>query len=316
MNEIAKILRALIADVESSQQCAICVVTKTKGSTPQPAGACMLVRHDMSSIGTLGGGCVEAEVRKRAFELMTRGERSAILDFVLDHDFGWDDGLICGGRMYFGVNVISQASQLQPYREVLTAIENRQATSFPIFAETEGALSEYRVNIEVSPTLVIAGAGFVGQAVAKLAIDLDFRVVVIDDRDDMAHRKRFDPRVELTVGDIAESLNRFPLDDGTFVVIVTRGHQHDHQALDAVIRRDAAYIGLIGSRRKSDMILRDLADAGVPKERIDRVHTPIGLAIGAITVPEIAVSIAAELIQVRRQKTSQRVEGPFEVIAR
>ncbi len=316
MNEIATILRALIADVESSRPSALCVVTKTKGSTPQPAGACMLVRHDMSSIGTLGGGCVEAEVRKRAFELMTRGERSAILDFVLDHDFGWDDGLICGGRMYFGVNVISQASQLQPYHDALTAIENRQATSFPILAEQNGALLEFKVNVEVSPTLVIAGAGFVGQAVAKLAIDLDFRVVVIDDRDDMAHRKYFDPRVELVVGDIAESLNRFPLDGGTFVVIVTRGHQHDHQALDAVIRRDAAYIGLIGSRRKSDMILRDLADAGVSKEQIDRVHTPIGLAIEAITVPEIAVSIAAQLIQVRRQKASQRVEGPFEMIVR
>lgn len=315
MSEVSVILENLIRDVETEHAAGLCVVVQTKGSTPQPAGACMLVRHDMSSIGTLGGGCVEAEVRKRAFELMTRGERSAMLDFVLDHDFGWDDGLICGGRMYFAVQVFAPGDDMQLYRAALDASTNRQPASFPLHVQRGDGMVAYRVNLDVPPTVVIAGAGYVGRAVAKLAADLDFRVVVIDDRDDMAHRKHFDERVELIVGDIARSLAGFPLDSATFVVIVTRGHQHDHQALDAVIRRDCAYIGLIGSRRKSDMILRDLAEAGVPRERLDRVHTPIGLPIGAITVPEIAVSIVAELIQQRRRRTSPAVEGPFDLAA-
>jgi xanthine dehydrogenase accessory factor len=118
--------------------------------------------------------------------------------------------------------------------------------------------------------------------------------------------------VELIVDDIAGALRRYALDAGCYVVIVTRGHRHDAQALDAVVRRTVGYIGMIGSKRKSAMILRGLADAGVPQELIDRVHTPIGVAISAQTVNEIAVSIVAELIQVRRQTTPKLIEGPLE----
>ena len=114
------------------------------------------------------------------------------------------------------------------------------------------------------------------------------------------------------VFDIARALREYPIDAGCYVVIVTRGHQHDAQALDAVIRRPAGYIGMIGSKRKSATILRDLADGGVSQELIDRVHTPIGIPIRAMTVNEIAVSIVAELIQIRRQTTPKLIEGPIE----
>jgi xanthine dehydrogenase accessory factor len=139
-------------------------------------------------------------------------------------------------------------------------------------------------------------------------VNLDFHVVVIDDRADMAAAERFPEGVELIAGDIAATLRDYPIDAGCYVVIVTRGHQHDHQALDAVIRSHAGYIGLIGSKRKARMILKDLADAGVSAEQIERVHTPIGLAIGAVTVPEIAVSIAGQLIEHRRKSTPSLVE--------
>jgi xanthine dehydrogenase accessory factor len=166
------------------------------------------------------------------------------------------------------------------------------------------------VHLEVSPTLLIAGAGHVGQAIARLAVNLDFRVVVIDDRPDFASRERFGERIELIVDDITSALRDHPIDAGCYVVIVTRGHRHDHHALDAVIRRPAGYIGMIGSKRKSATILHALADAGVSQELIDGVHTPIGVPIQAATVDEIAVSIVAELISVRRRKTPKLVEGP------
>ncbi len=267
----------------------------------------MLVRGDMSTVGTLGGGCVEAEVRKRAFELLQRGE-SALLDYVLDHDFGWDDGLICGGRMFLGVMPVTNEDDVAPFREALAAARRREPASFPLTVEHDGKRRSYQVRLEVPPTLLVAGAGHVGQALARLALDLDFHVVVIDDRADCASTERFPSGVELVVDDIARSLQGYAIDSGCYVVIVTRGHRHDQQALDAVIRRDAGYIGLIGSRRKSKMILRDLAESGVPQEMIDRVHTPIGLSIGATTVPEIALSIAAELVAARRKAAPRLVE--------
>ncbi len=272
----------------------------------------MLLRSDFTTLGTLGGGCVEAEVRRRAYELLERNE-SAVLDFLLDHDYGWDDGLICGGKMNIGVMPVDQHADMEPFRKAIEAARSFKPAYVPIIVREEGKQLEYRLNLEVPPTLLIAGAGHVGQALARLAVDLDFHVVVIDDRADIASRERFGPDVELMVDDIAAALKRYPIDPSCYVVVVTRGHQHDHQALDAVIRTPAGYIGLIGSKRKARMIFADLRAVGVVQEQLDRVHTPVGLPIGAILVPEIAVSIAAQLVEVRRRDRSKLVEGPFEV---
>ncbi|MCH7719665.1 MAG: XdhC family protein [Planctomycetes bacterium] len=314
MSELIPTLKTLIADAEADRPAALCTVVKTRGSTPQTAGAAMLVRADGSTLGTLGGGCVEAEVRTTAFQMLQQN-RSGLLDYLLDHDYGWDDGLICGGRMFVGVTPMAAGSSVDPIRDAVAQAERREPTSFPITVEHEGKMQQYRVHLEVPPTLLIAGAGHVGQALACLAVDLDFYVVVIDDRADQASTERFPNGVEIKVGDIAQTLGEYPIDAGCYVVIVTRGHQHDHQALQAIVRRPAGYIGLIGSKRKSKMILRDLADEGVTQEQIDNVRTPIGLSIGAVTVAEIATSIAAELVQVRRANTPKLVEGPFEVMA-
>ncbi len=309
MSELVPMLETLVADVQSGRSAGLCTVLGTKGSTPQAPGAAMLVRADMSTVGTLGGGCVEAEVRKQAFELLNRGE-SGLLDFVLDHDYGWEDGLICGGKMTIGVTPVT-ANNLEPYRRALELTRQRQPAWLPVTVQHEGQPLEYRVHLEVPPTLLIAGAGHVGQAIARLAIDLDFHVLVIDDRADQVSPERFDSAVELKTADIASSLREYPIDGGCYVVIVTRGHRHDHQALDAVVGKPAAYIGLIGSKRKARMILKDLADQGVPANQLESVHTPIGLDIAAITVPEIAVSIVAQLIKTRRQHAHKLVEGPL-----
>ncbi|MBU0617298.1 MAG: XdhC family protein, partial [Planctomycetes bacterium] len=124
--------------------------------------------------------------------------------------------------------------------------------------------------------------------------------------------ERFGERVQLVVDDITEALRAYPIDANCYVVIATRGHLYDQQALNAVIHCPAGYVGMIGSRKKSVTILDALASAGVSRELLDRVHTPIGISIGAVTVNEIAVSIAAELIQLRRQTTPRAIEGPLE----
>lgn len=312
MSELIPVLETLIADVQAGRPAALCTIVKTKGSTPQAPGATMLVRGDFSTLGTLGGGCVEAEVRKQAFQLLQQ-DRAALLDYLLNHDYGWDDGLICGGRMFVGVNPITSAAGLEPFQEALARARRREPACIPIIVEHEGVRQEYRVNLEVPPTLLIAGAGHVGQAVARLAVEVDFHVVVFDDRADCAAAERFPAGVELVVDDIARGLREFAIDPECYVLIVTRGHNHDQQALEAVVRQDLRYLGLIGSRRKSRMILDGLTEAGVPPERAERVRTPIGLSIGAVTVAEIAVSVVAELVQVRRQRGPALVEGPFEV---
>lgn len=318
MSELLSVLETLVADVDAGRPVALCAVVRTKGSTPQSPGAAMLVRADMSTLGTLGGGCVEAEVRKRAFELMQAG-RSSLLDYVLDHDFGWDDGLICGGRMYVAVTSLnasdtlpSPARAIAEYRSALERARRRETAEMPVFTQSDdGDWQRYRVHLEVPPTLLIAGAGHVGAALARVATNLDFHVVVLDDRADFANPEKIGADVQTVVGEIARELRNWPIDASTYVAIVTRGHRHDQEALSAVIGSSARYIGLIGSRRKSRMILEELAAAGATRAQIARVHTPIGLAIGAVTVPEIAVSIAAELVQIRRENQAGIVEGPL-----
>ncbi|HPF41355.1 MAG TPA: XdhC family protein [Phycisphaerae bacterium] len=309
MSELLPVLETLVADVEADRPVALCVVLRTKGSTPQSAGAAMLVRADMTTIGTLGGGCVENDVRRRAFSFLD-GRDGAALDFLLDQKDSYENGLVCGGRMTIGVQPVNR-DNLSPYRDALALARNRRPAILPISIMEESVPREYRVRLEVPPTLFIAGAGHVGQAVARLAMTLDFRVVVIDDRADYACEARLGAGVECVVDEIAAALRRTELDEACYVVIVTRGHQHDHAAVEAVIGRPARYIGLIGSRRKSRLILEDLEKAGATPEQVAAIHTPIGLDIGAVTVPEIAISIVAELIQHRRLDHASIVEGPL-----
>ncbi|MFT3787976.1 MAG: XdhC family protein [Tepidisphaeraceae bacterium] len=159
-----------------------------------------------------------------------------------------------------------------------------------------------------TPTLLVAGAGHIAAALASMAPSIDFDTTVIDDRADHASAARF-PSARCIVGDIESELRRFPITPNTYIVIVTRGHRHDAAALGAVIQSPAKYVGLIGSKRKVLTILRGLRDAGVPVDLLRRVHAPIGLNLGAITPGEIAVSIAAELVAVRRGVATDAVRS-------
>jgi xanthine dehydrogenase accessory factor len=162
----------------------------------------------------------------------------------------------------------------------------------------------YLVEPSVAPgTVYLFGAGHVAREVAALASRVDFRVIVADDREEFASRERFPDALEVRVpGSFETAVGSVEFDENCYVVILTRGHAHDKTVLADALRTEAGYVGMIGSRRKRDAIYRALEREGFTKADLERVHCPVGLSIGAETVPEIAVSIVAELIQVRAER--------------
>jgi xanthine dehydrogenase accessory factor len=288
-----------------------CLLVNARGSTPQSAGALMLVDDAARTYGTIGGGCVEAEVRKQAFGRLSAGV-GGLLHFKLDHDYGWDDGLICGGSVELAVGPLPDADTLDRIADDIAA---RRETPLSIEVETDAGPMRYTAPIPPRERLYIAGAGHVGQALARQALRLDFEVTIFDDRADLL-AKAAPPGATPVAGDIAAKLTEAPIDGDTCCVIVTRGHRHDEQALHAVAERGAGYVGMIGSRRKVKLIADDLRERGVSAEALEAVHAPIGLDIGSVTVEEIAISIAAQLVQVRRAKRRPTIEGPVPAAAR
>lgn len=336
-----KILQDLDEVLGDGQPVAYTALVETRGSTPQKAGAVMLVFPDGSQSGTLGGGCVEAEVKQKALRLLDEGRRE-ILSFQLDSDYGWDDGLICGGRMQMLVDPIRADDDLSYFRSLHELIAAGKACTEAVVIDAEktagtqsgdrflfdaaGVLIDRRSSGEppagisgnLRPLserprpfvidgvsylprlercrLLIVGGGHVGQKVAELAADVDFDVWVVDDREAYCNPERFPQAKRLIVSPIDTALSGLEIDADTFAIIVTRGHNHDEEALYHLAETDARYVGMIGSKRKIKLIFEDLLREGISREALSKVHAPLGIDIGSQTVPEIAVSIVAELV--------------------
>lgn len=159
------------------------------------------------------------------------------------------------------------------------------------------------------PRLIIAGAGYVAQALVRLAAHLDFRVSVLDERRDLADPATFGGTAQLMLGEIPEMLQELAPDESSFLVIVTRGHHLDAEALRAALATSAAYIGMIGSPSKVKRIFKDLLHQGFPRDVLARVHAPIGLDLGAETPDEIALSIMAEMMMLRRRASGTSLKS-------
>jgi xanthine dehydrogenase accessory factor len=243
---------------------AIATIVNVRGSVPSFETAKMLVRDDGSITGTVGGGCVEAEVWQAAREVM-ESEKPRTLTFNLNQSPKYDTGLVCGGTL-------------------------------DIFIEP----------VLPPALLYIFGAGHVSRSLCSAAGRACFDVIVVDDRDSYANRERFPNALEVIAEDYEQAMARLSPRETSYIVIVTRGHRDDMRVLRWAVQTQARYVGMIGSKRKTITIFRELVKEGVPEHLFERVHAPVGLDIGAITPEEIAVAITAELIAARR-----RVERPL-----
>jgi xanthine dehydrogenase accessory factor len=281
---------------------ALALIAGTKGSSPQRSGAKALFFDDGKIIGTLGGGCLEAEVQSRALTAL-KTSQAAAFEMVLDHDFGWDDGLICGGSVN-GLILPQATNSKQLWHElagVAAPVCWGVKKDFSIARVTEENDDQWLYQETVSPPveLWIAGSGHVAQAIAPLALQLDFAVTVFDDRPDLANHQFFPAAARLQVGGWHELLKCRP-STNAFGLVLTRGHQHDALVLSEWIHFPFAFLGLIGSRRKARIIREQfLSQKLATPEQFDRIACPVGLDIAAVGTHEIAVSILAQLIQQR-----------------
>jgi len=307
----------LLAALNEGQPFALGLISGIKGSSPQKRGAKAIFFADGRIKGTLGGGCLEAEIQDRARRALLSGQPTAF-DLVLDHDFGWDDGLICGGKVS-GLILPRAADAAAVWRQVAQASEPLAWGVKPDFSV---ALLDERVGAwlyqeKVSPPLALwlAGSGHVAQAVAALALSLDFDVTVFDDRPALANPQYFPTATKFRVGYWEELLEEPLPARPVFGIIVTRGHQHDALVLREWIRRPFQFLGMIGSRRKKRLIFDQfLQDGLATEEQLARVQCPVGLDIQAVSVPEIALSVLAQLVKERAalQSSNPKVQSSNE----
>ncbi len=305
---IDSIFDALAAAAHAGESVALGIITGVKGSSPQKIGAKALFFPGRKITGTLGGGCLEAEVQRLALQSLRDGKPQTF-EFVLDHDFGWDDGLICGGKV-LGV-IVPEAQKLS--RDFWARLARRDTPkSWGVKADFSVALGPsslagdppgdwiYQEIITPPSALWIAGSGHIAQAVAPLAVQLDFAVTVFDDRPELTNHEFFPPDVALHTGHWDDLLNFQFAEVPTFGLIVTRGHKHDALVLETWIHRPFQFLGMIGSARKARTITEHFVAAKLATAaEIAGVACPVGIKIRSQSVPEIAVSIMAQYIERR-----------------
>ena len=240
---------------------ALATIVHTNGSIPSYESSRMLVREDGSIAGTIGGGCVEADVWAAAKEVMQK-EVPRKMVFNLNHEASYDSGLICGGTL-------------------------------EIFVEP----------ILPQPVVYLFGGGHVSIAVANAASAAGFGIAVVDDREAFANMQRF-PMAQAVHTSYAEAFEKIRPNASSYLIIVTRGHKEDMRVLAWAVRTEARYVGMIGSKRKVLSVYKALENEGYRAEEFARVYAPMGLDIGALSPEEIAVSVVAELIAVRRNASA------------
>jgi len=245
------------------QKCALATIVQVNGSIPSYESAKLLVREDGSMTGTIGGGCVEAEVWNAAREVMET-ERPRHLNFSLGQDAAYDNGLICGGQLN-------------------------------VFVEP----------IVPQPRAYIFGAGHISKSLSKVASLAGFATVIVDNREAFANRDRFPDADEIFAEEYEEVFPKLNVRDTSYLIIVTRGHRDDMRVLQWAVTTNARYIAMIGSKRKVIGVVKELEKEGIQRAVFERIFAPMGFEIGAITPEEIAVSVVAEMIAVRRAPDSE-----------
>jgi xanthine dehydrogenase accessory factor len=351
----------------------LATIIRTRGSTPREVGAKMVVPPEGQPFGTIGGGCGEGEVLRRAYPLFQGRESPRVVEVDLTGDFDQDEIQVCGGLMDVVLDLwtpdkhrelahsLAEAARLRLPSALLTLVDPVPAEALPAGAKSclsldkneailtpplplgadslhsfTASVSEGRphlfslspegeaveeaaarkqnwpqVFVDVLPglqTLLIVGAGHIAQPLCEIGHMLGFRTIVVDDRWAFANRERFPNARDIQVGNFVNILEDLEINDQTFVIVVTRGHNWDEASVRTVLKKRPAYIGMIGSKKRAKATLERLAEQGYSAEDLQRIHTPMGLDLAAETPAEIAVAIAAEIIRTRRR-------GPLETIS-
>jgi len=332
------------------EQAALSTIVSSKGSLPMSKKAKMLVKRDGTFTGTVGGGCLEADVWAEAREVMQQSS-PRLQHFILTEKHAGDEGLNCGGNVEIFTESIKTGPMLEVFEGIrqlhdargrgllATLVSGKSGSEGSKMLVTEsgktiGSLGDFKLDehvkkdsdIEItenllrvivldhngeevriflesiwpSPQLFLFGGGHVSKAIAQIATTVGFKIIVVDDRPAFANYERFPEAAEVVVDGFDQVVSKLRIDGSSYLVAVTRGHQWDQPVIEQAVWTDAAYIGMIGSRRKIALMWKKLEEKGIPRHLLDQVHAPIGVNIQADNPEEIAVSIMAELIKFRR----------------
>lgn len=315
----------------------LATVIQSKGSVPRETGAKMIVCADGQIVQTIGGGAGEAKVIRQAMTLLETGEKQLV---EIDLSGGLGDASqretqgICGGWMRVWLECWSGQGSIALVQQILDRLQFGQSVT--LFTPFQSSQSPYLLDeplsgeqgsgeqfvlgqdgfvetIQPPPVLLIVGAGHVGVQLAKVADRIGFQVVVQDDRPDWANLQHYPQAALILAEPIATALVQLSTHTQLYVALVTRGYSYDLEALKALLQRSipCVYIGMIGSKKRVRQVLQAIEPPRISPEQLPDIHAPIGLDIGAFTPAEIAVSIGAELILVRRGGTGRPLSEQF-----
>jgi len=322
------------------QQVALATVVQTWGSAPRGIGSKMAISQDMAMVGSVSGGCVETAVVEEALKSLKRNQ-SRLLHYGVSDDDAWEVGLACGGKISVLVepldtrwwSLASHAAQNDRAVTTLTVLEGDYAgTKIALNADGEvvyhndrftpeqiqsilqnplpsqsgqATLAGYEMMVDViasRPHLVMIGGVHIAMSLQNFAKALGFRVTLIDPRDAFATDERF-PNVDCLSHDYPDkALSQLGIDNNTYIAVLTHDPKIDDPALKAALAAKPAYIGVLSSKRTHEKRIERLTQDGIPESELARLNTPIGLAIGAGTPEEIALSVMAEIVAVKNKK--------------
>jgi xanthine dehydrogenase accessory factor len=346
--------------IDAGETVAVATIIEVKGSVPREVGAKMIIHPLGRHVGTVGGGCGEADVMRAALDVIQTGE-PATVRVDLTEDVSMQALGVCGGILDVFVERVAGGrgevtSPLQRIAALRRSVQAREPVAlativsgpsagreavvwldkpplgdlslgdlapqviadakevlrgrqhkllkYEIPSALDASRSTLHVFVEVqrrSPELLIVGGGHIAVPLAEMASLCDFAVTVLDDRPSFANKERFPSAAKVIAAPLRETVRELPMDQDTFIILVTRGHSHDVDCLLEVLDRPVAYIGMIGSQRRVDAVFALLeSEMGIDPLKFDRVYAPIGIAVGAHTPAEIAICIMAEVINVLR----------------
>lgn len=291
----------------------LATVIKVKGSVPREVGAKMIITSDGRIFSTIGGGAGEAKVIDLAI-LALKSNQKQLVEIDLSGTPGRDTQGICGGIMQVwlepwfpdgGMTLADKISTTLKAGHQVTLITPLDGHSSPYLSPTTETLAStpsFTETLEPPPLLLIVGGGHVGEQLAKVAYSIGFQIIVQDERPNWCSLERYPQAVKIFNQPINEVIRELDTHTQLYAALVTRGYQYDLEALAALLKRETPcqYIGMIGSKKRVNQVYQVLESKGISSKQLDSIYAPIGLEIGALTPEEIAVSIAAELILVRR----------------